>query len=148
MSPVMVSPGMLEEARRLHGAALVHAYTRVPTVAALDEDDRPIYDDWGGATVTSGTPVVGNRCLFVPRDQQTVDERGRLTLSQPILRVPHDDPLRVGDLVRDVVDQEGRALLSIAAVVAYRAVPNRGGCVTAVAELQVIESDVTPPGGS
>lgn len=149
MSPVLVSRGMLTEIRVLFGAALTYTYTRVPTVQPIDpETDLPAVDDWGLAVSQPGVPVAGQPCMLQSADQAQDTDSGPLVVRRTLLWARHDDPIKVGDQVQDVTDQDGRVLLDWATVRTVAASPDTPAAATVLCELAVAESSpVPPPGG-
>lgn len=140
--PEYVSAGMLEQVRFLFRAALDHTYTRLPTLATAPPDE----DAWGQSTVMTGPPVAGLPCKLTFSEAVQRDERGATTTKRPLLWIAHDDPLAIGDQVREIRDGDGRLLLGAAAVTRHEASPDRRGAATLVVELLVTESNVDAPG--
>jgi len=135
------TPGLSAAIRHMFGWALVHTYTRVPTVAVLEIDDvTPRYDDWGQALVEPGPPVPGNPCLLVFQEQTVTDQNGTLVVHRPLVRVLSSDPLAPGDVVEQIRDRAGTLLLARAAVLRVRPAPNWGESITRTAELELAES--------
>jgi hypothetical protein len=145
--PVLVTAGMVKTLRHLFGSALDETYTRVPIVPVVDGVLAPVLDDWGQQLTASGTPVTGGSCKLRTVETVSRDDRGALLIRRPFLWVRHDDPIAVGDLVRDVRDGEGRLLLAAAAVVRVEATPVGPGTVTTAVELEGAEAIPLPAPG-
>lgn len=142
--PVLRTPGMVKTLRHLFGGALDETYTRVPIVAVVDGANAPVFDAWGAQLTESGVPVTGGICKLRTVETVNRDDRGALLIRRPFLWVRHDDPIAVGDLVRDVRDGEGRLLLGQAAVVRLEPTPTGPGAITIAVELDGAEAVPLP----
>ena len=79
---------------------LTHSYSRTPVTQGSD-------DAWYDTSDTAGTTVTGLPCVLVWEDRLVVDDNGRRTLRIPVLYLPADDTLAVGDRVSSVTDAGG-----------------------------------------
>lgn len=101
----LISPAEAVGIRAALAVFLVHTYER--QAASLSSTD----DGYGG-TVGAGDPVTGLPCRYRPTDRLRLSDGERMTVSTPVLTVPHDDPIGVGDLVSNVRDADGVLLLA------------------------------------
>jgi hypothetical protein len=95
-----VSDGMTTSIRAIFGGGLQHTYTLVPYSYSAP-------DFWTDKTATAGTPVTGKKCRYLPKPLIREYDTGRATLVLPAvtddtLLVPWDDPIKVGDHVKDI----------------------------------------------
>lgn len=100
----IISAGTTAQLRRVFDGLLAHSYTLTPVTASAD-------DGYGGDT-TEGAPVTGKTCRYRATDRLRLENGDRITVSTPVLTVPHDDPIKVGDMVSDVKDSDGVLLLA------------------------------------
>lgn len=95
-----VSDAMTTSIRRIFEGGMQHTYTLVPyTYGSMDL--------WTNKTATAGTPVTGKKCRYLPKPLIREYDTGRATLVLPAvtddtLLVPWDDPIKVGDHVKDI----------------------------------------------
>lgn len=97
--------GTASTLRSAFTASLGHTYTRTPY-------RRGTADNWNQATRTPEMAVRSVACRYRAQDTLRLDVDGRVTISQPTLRVAHDDPLEVGDEVSAITDVAGTVLLA------------------------------------
>lgn len=100
----LISAGTTTQLRRVFDSLLAHTYTRIPVTIGADEG-------YGSAT-TEGTPVTGQTCRYRATDRLRLAEGNRIVVSTPVITVPHDDPIKAGDLVSTIRDSNGVLLLA------------------------------------
>jgi hypothetical protein len=114
--PPYLTPGLADAAVHTFSGGLPHTYTRTPVAVGAP-------DVWARRVKTSGTPVTGVRCRYLPRTQVVTTDEGRVLTTTPphhggtlaslqTLTVLPDDPLAVDDQVSDIRDSRGRVLLT------------------------------------
>ena len=99
----IISAGTTAQLRRVFDSLLAHSYTLTPVTAGAD--------DGYGSSETEGTPVTGKTCRYRATNRLRLDQGNRVIVSTPVLTVPHDDPIKSGDLVSNVQDSDGQVLL-------------------------------------
>lgn len=105
----MMHPVELASVREILGYRYNHTYTRTPVARGAQDADAG-----NQQLFTEGVPSSGNRCLFVDEDElvESGDTGTRILTSRPMISVPSADPLKVNDLVSDVLDQQGATLMA------------------------------------
>jgi hypothetical protein len=116
-------PGATFARTRIASRFLTHTYTRLSRGArtappvALDEDE------WGNPLVATDTDpqapasVAGVACLYIPRGGFVQSNQGLVQVETPTLLVAWNDPLQVGDEVRNVADPTNGTVLQAWAAV-------------------------------
>lgn len=100
----LISAGTTTQLRRTFDSLLAHTYTLTPRTSGAD--------DGYGSSLTEGAPVADKPCRYRATDRLRLENGSRITVSTPVLTVPHDDPIAVNDLVSNVQDSEGTVLLA------------------------------------
>lgn len=91
-----ISPGLLTTMRREMSRFLLHTYTRTPRLSV------GTIDSWGQPLMVAGTPVTDVPCFFEIRERFIIQPGGGMVVSEPILKVAFDDPLKEGDVISNV----------------------------------------------
>jgi hypothetical protein len=92
----MLSYSDLQELRGVEEAEMAYTYTRV--TRALSGPANA----WGEPTEAASVPVAGLPCTLQLQDGASYDDRGGVSVNTSTLYVPISDPLKAGDIVRDV----------------------------------------------
>lgn len=100
--PGLISAGTTTQLRRTFDRLLGHRYTRTPAVVGAD--------DAYGSTTTYGTPVTALPCRYRATDRLRFEQGVMMTVSTPVITVPHDDAIKVGDEVSNIQDSNGVVL--------------------------------------
>ena len=119
--------------RRIVRQFLVHRYTRVPVGGGTE-------DTWNDIEEVPGTPVLAQRCQYSVKDNYVKTDEGVVLIKAPTLTVLWNDPVGVGDLVKDVKTRQGVVLLAGPAVVeTVDPVAEMGEPVEKILTLRVVE---------
>src|SRR6516162_9170914 len=100
-----VTPNLLSFIRRETRKFLLHQYTRTKRLPTLQQDD------WGEASFNFGSPVAGIPCFYQVNEVAIARPDGLTTLNRPELTLGFDDPIQIGDLVSNIVTQDGLMLV-------------------------------------
>lgn len=112
-------PGALWARERVRARFLNHRYTRVPRgqIASPPAAPDALEDDWGNPLPVqdpdAGAPGTdaGASCLYIDAGAYLPTPQGPIQVTDPTLLVAYDDPIAVGDLVRNVVNPGTSELL-------------------------------------
>lgn len=91
--------------RQAFESKLVHRYTKVPMA-----DDPE--DSMGESVQTPGVDYTHRPCLYRAQDVATFGAVSTIVVSGPVLVLPHDDDLVVGDKVKNVLDDLNQVIMA------------------------------------
>jgi hypothetical protein len=81
--------------RSVEAESFTHTYTRVPATTGPN-------NPWEEPTLVLGTPTSGVPCTLQYAETAIKTDTGIVTVRQQQLFIAYDDPLKVGDTIRDV----------------------------------------------
>lgn len=77
-----------------------------------NDDESDVREAWGVSDPVYGPPILGKPCIYHDNAVELDDASGQIIRQRPHMRVPWDDPIADDDLVMEIIDGQGKPLVT------------------------------------